>query len=112
MAHATTSLAYSKDYVFALRPIYTIYYYCCYSFVSHISCFALSFYLTSHSFLPDLFPYIRLDCIFLCAIQFSSQFYAMKTKISIRCFYMFFSLSDIYLVMTILGIYKYISFIL
>ena len=24
MAHATTSLAYPKDHVFALRPIYTI----------------------------------------------------------------------------------------
>ena len=39
---------------------------CCYLFVLHISCFVLSFYLTSYSFLPNLFPYIRLDCIFLC----------------------------------------------
>ena len=59
---------------------------CCYSFVSRVSRFALSFYSTSHSFLLDLFPYIRLDCIFLCATQFSPQFRATKTEVSIRCF--------------------------
>ena len=54
--------------------------------VIHLSHFMLSFYLTSYSFLLDLFSYIRLDCIFLCATQFSPQFHATKTKVSIRCF--------------------------
>ena len=56
------------------------------SIIIHLSCFMLSFYLTSHSFLPDLFPYIRLDCISLCTTQFSPQFHTTKTEVSIRCF--------------------------
>jgi len=54
--------------------------------VIHLSCFMLSFYSTSHSFLLNLFHYIRLDCIFLCATQFSPQFHTTKTEVSIRCF--------------------------
>ena len=86
-------------------------YNCCYSFVSHMSRFALSFYSTSHSFLPDLFPYIRLDCIFLCHTVLTSVS-CYEDWGEYKMFSMFFSLSDMYLVMTVLGIYKYISFML
>ena len=54
--------------------------------LAHICLTLRALLLFNITFFPDLFPYIRLDCIFLCATQFSPQFRATKTEVSIRCF--------------------------
>ena len=54
--------------------------------LAHICLMLCALLLFNITFFPDLFPYIRLDCTFLCATQFSPQFRATKTEVSIRCF--------------------------